>query len=123
MTEKEIIELMVGRIDALNDFWNLYLAVCTGIIGIMASGKVDANGKRLKLFFSLAFLIFAFSNLFGILSLNEFRRSLLELLINLPAVKLVLKPVENYVYIVTHGLMDLIIVLSIWLIKWPQKSK
>jgi hypothetical protein len=60
---KDVLGFAIERASALNGFWNLYIAVATGLVGIMASGKPFTQSKALKLFLSFAFVVFAVSEI------------------------------------------------------------
>ena len=73
MEAKEVLGFAIERASAINGYWNLYIAVATGLVGVMSSGKAFTKSKSLKVFLTVAFVVFAYSNLDAILRLGELR--------------------------------------------------
>jgi len=123
MEIKDILGFAIERASALNGLWNIYIAVATGVLGVMASGKAFTTSKILKVFLSLVFVVFAYSNLDAILRLGDLRNSLLQMLpTGMDALKLNLKPAEPLHYKVFHLVLDAIVVAAIWFVPWPRKE-
>lgn len=121
---KEILGFAIERASALNGLWNLYIAVATAGIGLMASGKAFTTSKILKSALTVAFLVFAYSNIDAIWRLGELRTSLLQLLPqDLDAIKKSLEPATCLQYGVFHFILDLLVVLAIWFVPWPHGDR
>ncbi len=118
---KDILGFAIDRASAINGYWNLYIAVATGLVGVMSSGKLFTKSKSLKIFITVAFVVFACSNLYAILRLGELRSALLDMLpTQMGAVREGLAPAEPWQYIVFHGVLDLLVVASTWFVPWPH---
>ncbi len=90
----------------------------------MASGKVFTKSKSLKIFLTIAFVVFAYSNLDGILRLGRLRTALLGLLPNnLQALDESFAPANPWQYIGFHGVLDLLVVAAIWFVPWPHGDR
>jgi hypothetical protein len=124
---KDILALAIERASALNTYWNLFIAVSTGIVGVMASGKSFTASRPLKGFLSVAFALFAYSNLDAILKLGDLRLTLLVMLpADLPtraALFESLRPAAPWQYIVFHLVFDLVVLATIWIVRWPSGDK
>lgn len=115
-----ILGFAIERAAAINGYWNLYIAVATGLVGIMASGQSFTSSVALKLFLTLAFGVFAWSNLDAILRLGRLRRALLDMLpTERSAVRESLAPATARQYIVFHGALDALVIAAIWFVAWP----
>ena len=118
---KDILGFAIDRASAINGYWNLYIAVATGLVGVMASGKLFTKSNSLKIFITVAFVVFAYSNLDAILRLGELRSALLNMLPpEMGGIGKSLAPAKPWQYIAFHGVLDLLVVASIWLVPWPQ---
>ena len=42
----DALKLLFDRAEALNGYWNLYIAVSLGVVGLMASGKSFTRLRR-----------------------------------------------------------------------------
>ena len=78
-SQLRLLDFVFGRADALNGYWNLYIAVSLGLLGIMASAKAFTEIRTIKILLTVAFVGFALSNLDVIDSTNEQRRQLASL--------------------------------------------
>jgi hypothetical protein len=120
---KEILGFAIERASALNGLWNLYIAVVTAVLGLMASGKAFTTSSKLKWMLTIAFTVFACSNLDAIWRLGELRTSLIQLLPSeLEEIKKSLAPATFMQYGLFHGVLDLLVLLAIWRISWPHKD-
>jgi hypothetical protein len=124
---KDILDLAIERASAVNTYWNLFIGVATGVVGVMASGKAFTTSRTLKVFLSLAFALFAYSNLEAILALGRLRDALLQILPSeFPNRNILienLKPADAWKYITFHGVLDAIVLGAIWLVPWPSSEK
>lgn len=124
---KDILGLAIERAAAVNTYWNLFIGVATGVVGVMASGKAFTNSRILKVFLSLAFALFAYSNLEAILALGRLRDALLQILpTEFPNRAILienLRPADAWKYIGFHGLLDTIVLGAIWFVPWPSSDK
>jgi len=121
-SQQKVLELVFARADALNGYWNLYIAVTLGLIGLMASAKPFTEKMTIKILLSIAFAAFAYSNVDVLDATNEQRRQLLLLLkdsVYLPAA-LPAGPPERYLLWLFHIAMDVLTLLAIWLVPWHQ---
>lgn len=120
----EILGFAIDRASAVNTYWNLYIAVATAVIGTMASGKAFVGSTPLKVFLSLAFIVFAASNLFAILRLGDLRTALLDMLPEtLPrALTVSLSPASPAAYSAFHIALDLVVLACIWFVRWPRSG-
>ncbi len=124
MEAKDILGFAIERASAINGYWNLYIAVATGVVGVMSSGKLFTKSKSLKTFLTVAFVVFAYSNLAAILRLGELRTALLDMLPNnLEALRGSLAPAKPWQYIGFHGALDLLVVASILFVPWPRSDR
>lgn len=120
---KDILGFAIERASALNGLWNLYFVVATAGLGLMASGKAFTTSGILKVGLTIAFVVFAYSNLDAILRLGELRTSLLELLPSeFDAIKKSLKPATCFQYGLFHIVMDILVVAAIWFVPWPHRD-
>ena len=121
---KDILQIAIERSSALNVYWNLFLGVSIGIVGIMASGKFFTASKSLKAFLSFAFAVFAGANLDAILRLGTLRQNLLVMfpsdLPNRAALVESLSPAAPWQYLVFHLVLDLVVLAIIWFVPWPS---
>jgi hypothetical protein len=117
----DILRLAIDRSSAIMTLWNIFIAVATAVVGVMAKGF--AGSRTLKLVLSGAFVIFAASNLWAILRLGELRTALLAMLpADLPnhaAIVASLSPAQAWQYALFHGILDLSVLAIIWLVRWP----
>src|SRR5271166_3712075 len=121
MDSKDIIGFAINRASAINQLWNLYIGVATGLVGIMASGKVFTTNILLKTFLTIAFLVFAYSNLDAIIRLGELRSALLEMLKpEMNPLRDSLAPAKHWQYIAFHGVLDLLVIAAIWFVPWTR---
>lgn len=123
MDIKDILGFAIDRASAINGYWNLYIAVATGFVGIMSSGKVFTKSTSLKVFLTIAFVVFAYSNLDAILRLGELRTALLDMLpTGMKALHESLAPAKPWQYKAFHGVLDLLVVGTIWFVPWPHSD-
>lgn len=115
--EAGLLKVMIERASYLNTYWNFYLVVATAIIGSMASGKIRLT-KDIRIIFTAAFILFAASNLHAIISINEQRSALGDLIPTaLSTVTETLRPGPLWQYIGFHLLLDVSILIAMWRIK------
>lgn len=114
----EILNLAIDRASAVNTYWNLCIAVATAVIGTMASGRMFTTSAALKVFLSLAFIVFAASNLFAILRLGDLRIALIYMLPEtLPtALADAIRPASAAAYSVFHIALDGLVLACIWFV-------
>jgi hypothetical protein len=75
----------------------------------------------LKLFLTMAFIIFAWSNLGAIIALGRLRTVLLERLpADMKAIRESMVPATSWQYFCFHLVLDLLVVGSIWLVPWQS---
>src|SRR5262245_49571525 len=124
---KDVLGFAIERASALNGLWNLFIAVATAIIGVMASGKAFTTSRLLKIFFTLAFVAFACVNLDAMLRLGELRQALLSMLPKTfpgrPEVVASLSPAKPWQYVSFHILLDAVVLAAIWVVQWPSPEK
>jgi len=122
MEPKDILALAMDRASAVNTYWNIFIAIATAVVGIVASGKPFARSRALKIFLTLAFVVFAYSNLEAIIRLGELREALLEMLPgdlpNWRAVVASIRPAEWWRYTGFHVFLDLVVLSAIWFVPW-----
>ena len=58
----ELLKVIFDRIDTVRDYWNLYIAVSVGLLGIILSSEKLASHLGVRALFALGFVIFAISN-------------------------------------------------------------
>ncbi len=122
MDQNELMNLIFGRVDALNGYWNLYIAVTLGILGIMASGKKFTKQTSIKTLLTVAFLVFAYSNWSAISGTNEQRRLLIPLVTaSYSSVAQLTEPPLYWLLALYHGALDLLVIGGIWLVRWPSE--
>jgi len=118
MEPKDILGFAIDRASAINTYWNLYIGVATGVVGVMSSGKVPTKSSSLKIFVTTAFAVFAGSNLSAILQLGKLRTALLALLpADMEALNHSLAPAEPWQYIIFHGVLDLLVIAVVWFVR------
>jgi len=121
---KDILGFAIERASALNGLWNLYIAVATAGIGLMASGKAFTTSWILKSALTIAFVVFAYSNLDAIWRLGELRTSLLQLLPqDFDAIKKSLEPATCLQYGLFHLCLDIMVIIAIWFVPWPHSDQ
>jgi hypothetical protein len=124
---KDILGFAIERASALNGLWNLFIAVATGIVGVMASGKAFTTSRSLKVFVSLAFVAFAYVNLEAMLRLGELRQALVSMLPSALSgraeVVASLSPAKPWQYVVFHLFLDAVVLAAIWVVPWPSPDK
>jgi len=124
MEARDILGFAIDRASAIISYWNLYIAVATGLVGVMASGKVFTKSTSLKAFLTVAFVVFAYSNLDAILRLGELRSALLEMLpTDMRGLYDSLAPAKPWQYVAFHGVLDLLVVAAIWFVPWPHSDR
>jgi hypothetical protein len=118
----DVLGFAIERASAINTYWNLYIAVATGVVGIMASGREFSGTRSIKVFITVAFVIFALSNLNAIIRLAELRQALLETLPatmeNREAIVASLSPAKWWQYTAFHIVLDAVVIAAIWLVPW-----
>ncbi|MDY6837390.1 MAG: hypothetical protein SWH78_05390 [Thermodesulfobacteriota bacterium] len=123
---KDILAFAIERASAINTYWNIFIAVATAVVGVMASGKAFTNSRTLKFFLSGAFTVFAYSNLSAIIRLGTLREALLDMLpndfSNREAIVGSLSPAEWWQYTGFHLLLDVAVLAAIWLVPWPKSD-
>jgi hypothetical protein len=121
MGQNDIMQLIFGRVDALNGYWNLYIAVSLGILGIMASGKKFTKQPSIKILLTVTFIVFALSNWDAISGTNDQRRELIKLAATPYAtVAQLTAPPAYWVLAFYHGFLDLLVIGGLWLVPWPS---
>ena len=123
MDAKDILGFAIDRAAAINTYWNIFIAVATAVVGVMASGKAFTNSRVLKIFLTGAFVVFAYSNLDAILRLAELREALLAMLPDgLPQRETLvasLNPAKWWQYSAFHVFLDAVVIAAIWFVPWP----
>jgi hypothetical protein len=115
----ELLKVVFQRADALNGYWNLYIVVALGVLGVMASGKSFTKRPSIKLLLSLAFAGFAYSNLDVLYHTNEQRRILIGLVEPLyRAAADHAAPASNLALLSFHVFLDIAVVACIWVVPW-----
>lgn len=124
LESKDILGFAIERASAINTYWNIFLAVATFVVGVMASGEVFTDSWSLKIFITGAFVVFAYSNLDAIIRLGELREALLAMLPsdlpNREAVVRSLSPATSRQYTGFHVFLDASVLAAIWLVPWPS---
>ncbi len=120
----EMLQIIFERSDSLNGYWNLYIAVSLGILGLMASAKPFTQLRTTKFLLTVAFIAFAISNGHAMYDINDQRRELIEL-VETPFTAVVAhgRPPGRVQFVAFHAVLDLLVVLCIWLIPWCQLRK
>lgn len=120
----DMLNAIFARADALNGYWNLYIAVAFGVITIMAAGQAFTKQRSTKIFFSIAFVCFAGSNLNAIYNINMQRIALIALAES-PYIEAARRasPPPNWQLFLFHGALDALVVLCIWLVPWHSATK
>jgi hypothetical protein len=123
-TEPYALKLLFERTDALNGIWNLYIAVCLGFLGILASGKPFTQTGKFKVLMSTAFAVFAFSNWWGMYDLNLQRSSLYTVVASKESdykeAAEHARPSSAWLVTTYHLTLDLSMMAAIGLVKWHQ---
>ena len=123
--QQALLELVFSRADSLNGFWNLYIAVSLGLLGMMASAKPFTEMKGIKLMLTVGFTAFAYSNYDVISATNEQRAELLRLLagsIYLPAAQHAGPPTKEQLMLF-HGVLDALVISMVWFVPWHRATK
>ena len=122
MESKDILGFAIDRASAINTYWNIFIAVATAVVGVMASGKTFTNSLALQIFITGAFVVFAYSNLEAIIRLGKLRKALLAMLPddlpNCEAVVESLSPAEWWQYAGFHAFLDAVVLAAIWFVPW-----
>ena len=123
ITPRDALGFAIERASALNGLWNLFIAVVTAVVGIMASGKAFTTNGLLKSGLSLAFVAFAVVNLEAMVRLGHLRDALLDMLPsalpNQAQVVESLRPARWWQYAAFHLLLDAAVLAAIWFVPWP----
>lgn len=115
--ETDLLKMLIERTSYINTYWNFYIIVSTAVIGTIASGKIHIS-KTIRVILTIAFLLFAASNLHAILTVNEQRDALVALIPpELSAVSQTLKPGPMLQYITFHLLLDIAVLFGVWRIR------
>lgn len=118
MSFYEVTSLILERLDALNNYWSLYIGVLTVIGATLALGAAQLRARTLRLAVCLGFVGFAAVNIGAILQQLAIRRDLIQFLEAHYAKSIdVIEnayPHPTWVYVLVHGLFDLLVVVSIW---------
>jgi hypothetical protein len=105
----ELMKVALERSEAINTYWNFYLAVAGAIIGILSSDKVTIT-RTLRGAIGLVFTAWAASNLQAIWILNRERQTLCDLLVlhggEFTRLATDLSPQEPWKYLVFHLVLD-----------------
>ncbi|MBG6173577.1 hypothetical protein IWQ55_000851 [Labrenzia sp. EL_208] len=117
-----LLQLSMDSSKEVNTYWNLYIAVATAVVGIMAAGHQYTNSKILKIILSGAFLVFAISNLLAIIRLGNLRMALINAFPdefkNNPELMAGLMPADWLSYTAFHGFLDIAVIAAIWAVPW-----
>lgn len=115
----DLLRTIFERSDSLNGYWNLYIAVSFGLLGLMASAKPFTQLRTTKILLTSAFIVFAASNANAIFDINEQRRELIALVSDQ------YKPIVSHggppkpaIFVAYHAALDLAVILCIWLVPW-----
>lgn len=120
----EILKLLFERAEALNGYWNLYIVVALGVLGLMASGKSFTRQLQTKSLLTLAFAAFAAANLWVLVDTNHQRVGLLQLLEpKFASIGESASPHEDWELIGFHILLDLVVISCIWFVKWHSSNE
>ena len=116
----DILRLAVERASALNGLWNLFLAVVTAVVGVLAAGKSFTGSRSLKICLTIVFVAFAIANLGAMIDLGNLRRALVGMLpADLPPdVTDSLRPWGLWQYVAFHLFLDVIVIVAIWRVPW-----
>jgi hypothetical protein len=127
ISAKDVLGFAIERASALNGLWNLFIAVATAVVGVMASGKSFTTNSLLKVCLSLAFIAFAYVNLDAMLRLGHLREALLTMLPaalpNRAEVIASLSPAKSWQYTVFHFFLDAVVLAAVWFVPWPTAEK
>lgn len=121
LTKKDILEIAIERSGALNNYWNIFIAVSLGVVGVMASGETFTDSDILKIVLTVAFVVFAYANLDAILCLGKLRQALINKIKEDEGLKPIvesIKPAKNWHYVVFHVLLDISVIFSVWFVPW-----
>ncbi len=120
----ELLKVIFERSEALNGYWNLYIGVALGVLGLMASGKPFTKHYYTKLFLSIGFLVFAASNLQVLYHTNLQREGLIALAAT-PYAEIAKHagPPPHWLLFGFHLLLDAIVLGCIWLVPWHSEPK
>ena len=124
-TTSELLSIAVERSAYINTYWNLLIAVATGVLGILASGKELAGRRDLRVVLACVFSVFAVSNLSAILDLNRQRAAVCALITEPSLRQLVaeLRPLASWKYGAFHAVLDVLVVLCIALVPWTSEAR
>ena len=118
---KEILSAIFDRVDAVNTYWNFYIVVSLGLLGIMASAKPFTEKITTKILLTSGFFVFALSNGWAIWDDNKLRYELIKLLpATYDSLACEAKPLPTFLLILFHGTIDFVVILSIWLVPWKD---
>ena len=118
---KEILSAIFDRVDAVNTYWNFYIVVSLGLLGIMASAKPFTEKVNTKIILTSGFFVFALSNGWAIWDDNNLRHELIELLPDkYESLACEARPLPTFLLILFHGTIDLVVILSIWFVPWKE---
>ncbi len=119
----ELLKLLYDRAGTLNSYWNLYIAVALGAIGLLASGKRFTQDKRIKIVLSVSFVVFALSNLDAILSVNHQRNAILHMIDSgLSSAAQPAAAPPDWQVIAFQLFLDALFVSAVWFIEWHSSD-
>ena len=122
LESKDILGFAIDRASAINTYWNIFIAVATAVVGVMASGKTFTDSLTLQIILTGAFVVFAYSNLEAIIRLGKLRKALLAMLPddlpNCEAVVESLSPAGRWHYAGFHVFLDVVVLSAIWFVPW-----
>ena len=127
ISAKDVLGFAIERASALNGLWNLFIAVATAVVGVMASGRSFTASPLLKVSLSLAFVAFACVNLDAMIRLGNLREALLGMLPpalpNRAEIVKSLSPAESWQYKSFHLFLDAVVLAAIWFVPWLTLEK
>ncbi len=120
MDQSELMQLVLGRADALNGYWNLYIAVAVGLIGLVAAARDVLKSGWIRFLLTLGFVVFVLANLQVMHATNEQRFRLLKLMdASHASLAEPSAPPSWITLLLFHLFLDVIMVVLLW---WIPKD-
>jgi hypothetical protein len=124
LTADQVIGFAIDQAARTGFYWNLYIGVVTAMFGILGSGKIQSDSGIFKVGLTVVFVVFAIGNWSSIENLGVVRRELLELLpSSYSGMAAGLSPRSFWGYVIYHSALDVLVISSIWVVRWPVPKK
>jgi hypothetical protein len=126
----EILSFLFQRADAMQAFWNFYIAVSTAVLAFLAAAKKGWLNKIICIALTFGFAIFAIANLWAIVQVCAQREALITFIYQLEGFDQRLVPVIEstrppYIALLVpfHAFLDIAIITLIWKVALYRRKR